>query len=424
MMKVKYILFTLTMMLGGVFVAGSAGAITETREVDVQFTFNPVLTVSLSSADILISDLVPGGVKNSNEIGVTVETNNSFGYLLTATVGNTENDSRNLVHTNGAAVFSSIEVGSSLSALATDSTWGYSVDSGTTFSGLPKWDDATGVAELNSSTGAAEETTNFLIGAKAAAGQLAGDYSNVINFFAVSKIDAEGNTKYKMQDLTAAQCTTTPITAVDSRDNSEYVVQRLNDGKCWMMENLRLGSTGTMTLTPEDTNITANWTLPASGTANFDTTNGYTNAAINIDSRDIADSYGSKYGTYYNYCAASAGQICMDSNSGTSATTDVCPKGWRMPTGGVNGEIQALLTAYNIGDNTAGSMALRQTLKVPLSGLFLNTSASSHGTHGYLWSSTYANSTGMYDLLFEVLNVHPWHNISRRYGFPVRCVLQ
>jgi hypothetical protein len=188
MSKVKYILFTSMMILGGAIMVRGVDALTETREVEVQFTFDSVLTVSLTGTDLLINDLTPGGVKNSNEIGITVETNNSAGYQLTATVGSASNDTRNLVHTNGVTGFSSIDVGSNLSSLSTDSTWGYSVNSGASFSGLPKWDDSTSVAELNSSTGAANETTNFLIGAKAAAGQLAGDYSNVINFVAVSNI--------------------------------------------------------------------------------------------------------------------------------------------------------------------------------------------------------------------------------------------
>lgn len=188
MMKVKHTLLTLTMLLGGVFVAGNAGALTETREVDVEFTFGSVLTVSLSSADLLIDNLVPGGVKNSNEIEITVKTNNASGYKLSATVGDATNNSRDLKHSDGVAAFQSIATGASLPALATDSTWGYSIDSGASFSGLPIYTDAG--AELKTTTGAVNETTKFLIGAKAATGQLSGDYTNVINFIAVPAVDS------------------------------------------------------------------------------------------------------------------------------------------------------------------------------------------------------------------------------------------
>lgn len=189
MMKVKYTLLTLiTLILGGGLIAGSARALTETREVDVEFTFDSVLTMSLSSRDLLIDDLVPGGVKNSNEIEITVNTNNASGYKLSATVGDATNNSRDLRHSGGTAAFASIAAGTSLAALATDGTWGYSIDSGASFSGLPIYTDAG--AELNSATGATVGVTKFLIGAKAATGQLAGDYSNVINFIAVPAVDS------------------------------------------------------------------------------------------------------------------------------------------------------------------------------------------------------------------------------------------
>jgi len=227
-----------------------------------------------------------------------------------------------------------------------------------------------------------------------------------------------------MQNIVASQCTSTPLTVVDNRDNNEYVIQKLDDGKCWMMENLRLGSTGTMTLTPANTNITSNYTLPASGTANFDSTNGYTNAAINIASRDVTDANGSKYGTYYNYCAASAGTYCYASGSGTgNATSDICPKGWRLPTGGASGEFGQLMVAYNISSNAAGSTTLQQTLKFPLAGYFYNGSANAQASSGPYWSSTYSSGTAMYYLGSNASTVNPQLSNDRYGGFLVRCVM-
>lgn len=201
MMKVKYIL-TL-MMLGGGFIALGTGvsatevelpevertetSVTNSGEVDVEFTFDPVLTLSLSESDIVIADLIPGSVKNSNTVGITVKTNNQAGYLLSATVGSETNDYRDLLHTDGVTAFASVDEGANLTALSA-STWGYSINSGTNFSGLAKWDEP--ATKLRTSTGASNETTNFLIGAKAAAGQLSGDYTNVINFIAVTNVDS------------------------------------------------------------------------------------------------------------------------------------------------------------------------------------------------------------------------------------------
>ena len=231
-----------------------------------------------------------------------------------------------------------------------------------------------------------------------------------------------------MQDVNSCPSTMTTgtvYTLTDSRDNEQYKVARLADGKCWMMENLRLGSTGTMTLTPANTNITSNYTLPASGTANFtDDANGYTKAAINIDSRNKVDANGSKYGTYYNYCAASAGTYCYASGSGTgNATSDICPKGWRLPTGGASGEFGQLMVAYNISSNAAGSTTLQQTLKFPLAGYFYNGSANAQASSGPYWSSTYSSGTAMYYLGSNASTVNPQLSNDRYGGFLVRCVM-
>ncbi|MDQ5969720.1 MAG: hypothetical protein QG593_237, partial [Patescibacteria group bacterium] len=57
-------------------------------------------------------------------------------------------------------------------------------------------------------------------------------------------------------------------------DNQTYQVAKLADGNCWMLDDLKLGSTtGTLELTPQDTNIASNFTLPqvaTTGTPDFD----------------------------------------------------------------------------------------------------------------------------------------------------------
>ena len=45
----------------------------------------------------------------------------------------------------------------------------------------------------------------------------------------------------------------------DSRDGNDYLVRRLGDGNCWMVQNLDLDLSTVGTLTPTDTNIIANW---------------------------------------------------------------------------------------------------------------------------------------------------------------------
>jgi hypothetical protein len=131
-----------------------------------------------------------------------------------------------------------------------------------------------------------------------------------------------------------------------------------------------------------------------------------------------------KYGVYYNYCAASAGSYCYGNATtgyGTpsdNATEDICPKGWRLSTGGSSGEYQSLYAAYS-SDRATFVNALR----TPLSGAFVNGSVSNQGSYGGFWSSTRSGSNIMYGLNVDTSDVYPQGGSLRHYGSPVRCIL-
>ena len=241
-----------------------------------------------------------------------------------------------------------------------------------------------------------------------------------------------------MQAFAPTSTTCESGTLTDSRDSASYIVAKLADGKWWMLDNLRLGSTSTISLSSSNTNLPSDvtWTLPASGTVCFTdssctgtngtTGTGYTVPAINTALKDTVASkkYGSgsgKIGVYYNYCAASAGNICVASNSNNgSADRDICPKGWRIPTSGSSGEYNALYTNSAIGSNAN----FRTALSTPLSGYFNNGSAGGQGTFGGFWSSTRYDNSNMYALFVYSSKVVPASYNNRFYGYSVRCVLK
>ena len=244
-----------------------------------------------------------------------------------------------------------------------------------------------------------------------------------------------------MQNLSASTCTHAPKAVRDTRDNAVYYIQRLADGKCWMLENLRLGSTSTISLTTSNTNSKGNYTLPASGTVCFDvsrncdssgdsTHTGYTVAAINTASKTTTKTgYGpgrNYVGVYYNYCAASADTICTASNS-SNASYDICPAGWKMPTtSSSNNSAGSYYYLYNTGYK-ANQDAFRYALSTPLSGNFRDGSASDQDSYGLFWSATRYNNTNMYRLYVSSSNVNPANDGNRygRYiGYPVRCLLK
>ena len=201
------------------------------------------------------------------------------------------------------------------------------------------------------------------------------------------------------------------VTALtDQRDNDTYAVAKLADGKCWMIENLRLDYDADFTeslsqgfgksttygnfiglATPETANFASNNTANSvyysgtqSGTAtiNINTTNypgyrmpRYRNDNTNTDSTtnsntNVANMTGAaqnvySYGNYYSWSAALANTIYYSSPTATDAdgktsetvNTSLCPAGWKLPRGGnksresTNDFWSLIVTGINGGTN-------------------------------------------------------------------------
>ncbi len=178
-------------------------ALSYSTDVSIGFTFNPTISLSISPDNLTISNLTPGTAVESNTITVNIAANTAYGYNLTANVGsNTTNyNTTNLVHASSAtstpttnATFASLAYGANITNkdnLPTN-TWGYSYskDNGTTwqsYSGLPVYSDTEHSAELISTYNPANsKTIDFKIAANSSNTQPSGEYTNIINFYAVS----------------------------------------------------------------------------------------------------------------------------------------------------------------------------------------------------------------------------------------------
>ena len=216
----------------------------------------------------------------------------------------------------------------------------------------------------------------------------------------------------------------------DVRDGNIYTVGKLRDGNVWLLDNLRLGGDSPITLTSDDTNIASGttFTLPASGTANFDSTNGYTNAAINTSLANTDATYRTDYtgeigkvGVFYNYCAASAGTICAAPGENTSdATYDICPAGWKLPKGDTNNGSYYYLYNTSYG---ADQESFINALRTPLSGRFQNGSIAEPNSVAYVWSSKRHNLSNMVVLYVSASSVAGLrYNGLLYYGASVRCI--
>ena len=256
------------------------------------------------------------------------------------------------------------------------------------------------------------------------AGQPAGTYTGKVQYVLVNPSGAAApSTITAMQNLPAASCTSTPKQVRDTRDDHVYTVQRLLDGKCWMMENLDLGRTGITTdLTSSNTNLATTVTAATFNSWKKTTGSATYNAGEYISVSGTDATSGTAYGTLYNYYAASAGTISGSSNS-NNASYDICPAGWRLPTGGSSGEFKALYSQYNSNALMRASIE-NSGAAFALAGYFYNAAPADQGSVGYYWSSTRGNATSMYSLYLNTSSVYPADSYYRYIGSAIRCVLE
>jgi uncharacterized protein (TIGR02145 family)/uncharacterized repeat protein (TIGR02543 family) len=227
----------------------------------------------------------------------------------------------------------------------------------------------------------------------------------------------------KMQDFTNSDCQNLnqnqDIRLYDTRNNQIYQVRKLADGKCWMVNNLKLDS---KTLNYEDTNTVSDWTLPPQkkeGSSNVNDiqvwgpiikTNPTTITDYYTDTDHNSNHFG---GNLYNYQAATGNA----SASSGDALNDICPKNWRMPTKtdmsnlpGISLDSPSYLTPT---DKFAGVF----------SGFFSYDGFSSQFSFGRYWSSTVLSGNNAYGLDFysSTANVY---NYSKLGGLAVRCLVK
>ncbi len=221
-MKVRHFITTCGVLIGaaliiGITAKGASATLTYEKSSDVQFTFEPMLDLELSeisgasaacglstSPAYCITGLAPGNIGVSNVVNAKVISNNVAGWTLYATVGGASKEPSGPTYADqklvliGATGDDFDMIGSSATTLSAGE-WGYTLDGGTTYMGLPYYTtttpkiiNATVDSAGNPATGYAGDTTNngtdTQIGAYADASQISGTYGNVINFTATANI--------------------------------------------------------------------------------------------------------------------------------------------------------------------------------------------------------------------------------------------
>jgi len=479
MVKHKIIIPIITTIISLCAINDSASALTYSDNVNMQFTFNPTISINISG-DLTIDDLVPGSYSDSNIITVTTATNNVTGYTLTSNVGNSNHNYTDLRldSSNTTNVFSNLTTNkATLDTFPSDTnTWGYSysVDNGTNwisgdydsnsnnptngYNGLPLYSSlsptTSGIklAETNTNT---TSTILFKIGARSTNNQVAGTYTNVINFYATANntpttfYDAfaseatkpgsaitQHNGYYKMQDMNSDICSAVDIGSVasliDIRDNHVYLVGKAKDNNCWMIQNLRLGRySDSLVLDNTTSNVDASgFTLDGKSPDGK-----FTAMTVNVDGVDVPNQNNNSqyyctddYGCYYNWYTATAGSGTTSVASG-SVDYSICPAGWTLPTGGPGGQFQTLYSHYNspvlmlVDDPTTTKE--NTTGKTP--GFLFGGSCSAGGQQalgngGRYWSRTAYDAQLTQYLSVYASVIYSADNYYKYYGFSVRCL--
>lgn len=247
---------------------------------------------------------------------------------------------------------------------------------------------------------------------------------------------------------------TTALT--DIRDDQTYAVAKLADGQCWTIENLRLNDN---TIANSDGSFAQGYDPSFAGLANpesgnfIDTTTansiyginesassiisgsnaGYRFPRYNNDNttnrtitpiNDDSNIYG--YGNYYTWAAAIADTSHYE--NGTHNTTSICPTGWHLPSGQVNGEFYNLnyaldnnaeITEYAINDKIR-----KYPNNFVLSGYYDGSSTVNRGYSGSYWSSTTNSANGSHYLYMFDSRVYPGTTSFYKYiGQSVRCIV-
>ena len=269
---------------------------------------------------------------------------------------------------------------------------------------------------------------------------------------------------------------------IDKRDGKYYWVAKLADGNCWMMQNLELDLTSGKSLTPELSDVSANWNPGATtftsaqeggrGSSYYNTVQSWnlgkyvwktpnSTSSCKPDtnfSKSSCASYwqdassmtpmttyrtdgvsveGNTYdahylaGNYYSWEAATAGTGHSYTSTGAEAPDSICPAGWQLPlsfysNNAVSGSFYNLLNQYGFTSSTgSGANSITRAPLFFVRSGYVNPVAwlSEAGFLGDYWSSVANSSSYVYHLYFSSDAVFPSHDFGDRYeGKSVRCV--
>ena len=245
------------------------------------------------------------------------------------------------------------------------------------------------------------------------------------------------------------------VSLTDERNGQTYRIKKMQDNKCWMVDNMKyLGEGITISNVDGTEGIILNDTDGKYNTVDGTNTQSTANSdkAFYNNPMSVSYCYGdsiqssyTKCGYLYNWYAATAGTgTYATSTNGTNVSGSICPTGWRLPSGSSDGstatgngisydaaDFPVLNASMNAGSLTSGSTSSSYyagwRFTGAWSGVFSGSWGNgfrSQGSGGDYWSSTADSSTSARYLFFSSSYVLPGNDSgSKYYGLAVRCVM-
>jgi uncharacterized protein (TIGR02145 family) len=297
--------------------------------------------------------------------------------------------------------------------------------------------------------------------------------------------------EYKPQPITTMQDMTTTICGEmsmystlilkDTRNNQDYRIRKMPDSHCWMVDNLKLATPGApLTITPADSNVTSNFTIPANPVQGITThSNGRCDSGgtlangdgwLTCDGTNSQSAPNNGFAAYsdpsdpsvagtescvarkfidpasltgcgylYNWYTATAGTgtYAIDGTAGNDSVSDICPVGWRLPkndgSDSAGSDVAMLNAKMNNPNATQGSIEITTTYAKnwwyagPFAGSFSGDYGGvfeNQGMLGVFWTSSAISVNIIRHIDFRAGIIYPsTASTPKTYGVPVRCLI-
>ena len=408
-------------------------------ESTIHTSVNSSCQLSALSSSTISGALDPGTAGEIGSVYLGARCNDGGGWALYVAGNGSGSSKTSLVHTTNSS--NTIATGTTFSG--STSAWGLKASVAESSNYTSTIDYASSYATVPSSNtklASMSSGTDVVLGAviktdyKAfvSSTQASGSYQGKVKYILVHPQNASvpfGGIS-TMQEMTSTICSNasegTTAELTDSRDGKTYTVAKLADGNCWMTQNLALGGSSAITLTSSDSDVSSNFTLPASTTSwygdgqEYGLYNPYDNQDDDIN----------RYGTYYSWSTAVAGTDI----SANEATGSVCPKGWSLPTSEQGDNLYVVYGAvfdeefyesesfYLDEDLPAKMSSLNPVYSGYLDAYDSDSRPSYVGDSMQLWQSTSSNSDATAFNINLDGDFYPSATDVKSTGRPVRCV--